>query len=171
MVGIVAQIIGIIAMIFNILSFQCKKNRNLTIVLGIGSLLFSANFILLNAFASAGFNIINIFRSITFINKKTRNNLFFAINILLYFIVALFTYESLWTLVLLFAQFAGTYAIWYKDGGFIRKAQCLCVSPIWLVNNTFVTFTIGGIICETFTIVSALVSFIRFRKSGFDKSQ
>ena len=31
---IFAQVIGIVAMIINILSFQCKKNRNLFIMIG-----------------------------------------------------------------------------------------------------------------------------------------
>lgn len=67
-----AQIIGTLAMIFNIASFQCKKNRHLVFMLGLGSLLF-------------------------------------------------------------------------------------CIS-----------FTIGGIICEIFTIVSVIVSFIRYRKNEFE---
>ena len=166
---ILAQAIGIIAMIFNIGSFQCKKSKHLIAAIGMGSLLFSVNYMLIGAFASAGFNIINILRSVFVINRKTHNNVFFVIVCALCIAVAVSTYENVWTLVLLVAQLVATFAMWYKDGGFIRKAQFFCVSPIWLTNNIFVSFTIGGIICELFTIVSVLVSFIRFGKEELAK--
>ena len=169
MTVIIAQIIGIIAMLFNILSFQCKKKNHLILVLGMGSLLFSVNFLLLGSPSGAGLNLINIFRAATFMNKKTHNNIFFAVCCILYIAVAVFTYESLWTMMLLLSQLVATYAIWYKDGGYVRKAQFFCISPIWLINNAFVTFTIGGIICEAFTIISVLISFVRFGKEGFEK--
>lgn len=70
MTEIAAQLVGIIAMAFNIGSFQCKKNKNLLLALGTGSLLFSVNYVLLGAFASAGFNMMNILRSAFAINKK-----------------------------------------------------------------------------------------------------
>ena len=41
--SLVAQIISIVAMLFNILSFQCRKNRTLALVLGTGSLLFATS--------------------------------------------------------------------------------------------------------------------------------
>lgn len=164
---LVAQGIGILAMLFNIFSFQCKKNKHLVLMLGTGSLLFSLNYILLGSFAGAGFNIGNILRSVAVLNQKTKTNVLFGIICLFYTAVAAFTFESIWTLVLLASQLAATYAIWYKDGAFIRKVQFFFVSPTWLINNLFMTFTIGGIICEVFTIASVIVSFIRYGKDGF----
>lgn len=169
MVVYIAQIIGIIAMMFSVFSFQCKKNRNLILALGIGSFLFSLNFMLLGAYSSAGFNLTNIFRSASYMGKKTHNNVFFVLVCLSYIVIAILTFDHPWTAALLLAQLVSTYSMWYKDGAFIRKAQLFFVSPIWLINNVFITFTIGGIICEAFTIISAIVSFIRFGKNGFEK--
>ena len=167
-IPVIAQIIGIIGMVFNILSFQCKKNKHLVLALGTGSLLFSFNYLLLGAFSSAGFNIINILRSASVLNKKTHNNAVFAGICLLYTAVTVFTYEDFWSIILLASQLAAVYAILYKNGGFIRKIQFFVVSPVWLINNIFMAFTIGGIICEVFTIISVIVSFIRYGKNGFD---
>lgn len=164
---IVAQCIGILAMFFNIFSFQCKKNRHLIMMLGTGSLLFAINYLMLGSLAGAGFNLGNILRSVLVLNSKTKNNGMFALVCVLYTVMTAFTFESVWTLVLLASQIAATYAIWYKDGGVIRKLQFFFVSPVWLINNAFMTFTIGGIICEAFTIVSVIVSFIRYGKDSF----
>lgn len=166
---VIAQCAGVLGMLFNVLSFQCKDNRRLMFALGTGSVLFAVNYMLLGSFASAGFNIVGIFRSVTATNKKTHNNIFFAITGVLFTIVAIATYENLWTVILLSAQLAATYAMWYKDGGFIRRMQFFYVSPIWLINNTFIVFTVGGVVCELFIIVSVIVSFIRFGKDGFDR--
>lgn len=168
MTNLAAQIIGIVAMLFNILSFQCKKNKHLMLMLGAGSVLFSLNYILIGAYAGAGFNLINILRSIFVVNKKTHNNKMFVSVCVLYMLTAAVTFENLWTLILLSSQFVATYVMWYKDGAVIRKLQTFYVSPIWLINNIFVSFTIGGIICEVFVIASALISFVRYGKNGFE---
>lgn len=165
---VIAQAISIIAMAFNILSFQCKRNRNLIMMIGAGSLLFSVSFMMLGDFSSAGFNLVNIFNSTAYLNKKTHNNVFFSMVYVLYILVAIFAYKTPWTIVLLFAQLASAFAQWHRSGAFIRKTHFLFVSPAWLINNIFITFSIGGIICELFMIASVLISFIRFRKSGFD---
>lgn len=165
----IAQIIGILAMGVNILSFQCKRSKNLLLAQGVGSLMFSLNYILLGDVASAGFNIVNIARSAGGVSKKGHNKFFFAVVCMMYTLVAVFTYKSLWSFAVLFAQIAGTYAMWYKDGAFVRRNQFFVISPIWLINNLWVTFTIGGILCEVFTLTSVIISFIRYGKNGFDK--
>ena len=74
-----AQIIGTLAMIFNIASFQCKKNRHLVFMLGLGSLLCCVSFTMLGAIASAGFNIINILRSVCISKKRLHSNAVFFV--------------------------------------------------------------------------------------------
>lgn len=164
---LVAQGIGIVAMLFNILSFQCKKNRHLMLMLGTGSLLFAVNYLLLGSLASAGFNVVSILRSVAVVNKKTTATPLFAVVCGLFVLVTVLTFDSIWTLALLAAMLASTWAMWYKDGAVIRTVQFFFVSPIWLINNIFMTFTVGGIICEVFTIGSVIISFIRYGKDGF----
>lgn len=164
MFTVIAQIFGIIGMIFNIFSFQCKKQVQLITVLGMGSFLFSVNFLMIGAFAGAGFNLLNILRSVCILKKKSQNHVFFGMLCALYIIVAVLTFDTWWTVVLLAAQLAATYSMWYRDGGFIRLTQLFCVSPIWFINNLFVSFSLGGILCEAFTIISVIVSLFRFKK-------
>ncbi len=163
-----AQAIGIIAMIFNISSFQCKKNKTLFIFIGIGSLFFSINFLLLGAYVSAVYNIISIIRSVLALNEKFFTKKSFYFICALYIIGTVFAYDNPWSIVLFVAQIVQTYAMWFKDGSVIRKSQYYFVSPVWIVNNIIV-FSIGGILCELFMMSSAIISYLRFKKTGFEK--
>ena len=76
-----------------------------------------------------------------------------------------FVYDNPWSIVLFVAQIVQTYAMYFMSGSGIRRAQYFFVSPVWIVNNIIV-FSIGGIVCELFMMTSALVSYLRFGKSG-----
>lgn len=163
-IPVLAQVMGIIGMFFNIFCFQCKKKNNLVIAQSIGSSCFVCNYLLIGGYTSAGMNVINIVRSVSIVNKKTHNNIFFLVICLLSLAMAVITYSGIWTIVLMFSQLAMTFAMWYKDNNFIRILQFFFVSPVWLINNVFFSFSIGGIICEIFTMISVMFAFIRFRK-------
>ena len=167
-IRIIAQAIGIVAMVVNILSFQCKKNKNLFIVIGIGSVLFSISFLMLGAYVSAIYNVISIIRSTLALNKKFFTKTNFYVLCALYVIGTIFAYDNPWSIVLFAAQIVQTYVMWFKDGSIIRKAQYYFVSPVWIVNNIIV-FSIGGILCELFMMTSAFISYLRYKKSGFEK--
>lgn len=164
----IAQIIGIVAMFINILSFQCKKNHNLFVMIGIGSLLFSVNFLMLGAYVSAIYNIISIIRSSLALNKRFFTKKYFYLLCILYVVGTVFAYDNPWSVVLFVAQIVQTYTMWFKDGSVIRKSQFWFVSPVWVVNNIIV-FSIGGILCEVFMMSSVIISFLRFKKTGFEK--
>ena len=167
-IDIIAQVIGIVAMVFIIAAFQFKKNKHLILAQGIGGLLFSINYFLVGSLPSAGFNVVSVLSSGLTITQKKHRHFWFGLICFGYLVITVLTYESLWTIILSLAQLAINYAFWYQDGKVIRKIRIFFTSPVWLINNIFVAFTIGGIICEIFSIVSAIVSFIRYRKSGFE---
>lgn len=168
-VKMAGQVISIIAMILNISSFQCKRNRNLFIVMGFGSLLFSVSFMMIKAYPSAVYNIINLIATCLVVKKSFQTKKYFILISILYIIGAIFTYDSLWSFVPMLAQILATYGMWFGDGAFIRKLRLFIVSPVWLINNTVFAFNIGGIICEAFMMVSTIVSFVRYRKTGFER--
>lgn len=165
---ITAQIISIVAMVINILSFQCKKNRNLFIMIGIGSFLFSVSFLMLGSVVSAIYNIISIIRSSLALNKKFFNKNNFYLLCVLYVLGTIYAYDNPWSIVLFAAQIVQTYTMWFKDGSIIRKSQYYFVSPVWVINNIIV-FSIGGILCELFMMTSAFISYLRYKKTGFEK--
>ena len=78
--------------------------------------------------------------------------------------------EKWWIALILFAaQGGGTVAMWTHNGKTMRIAQLCLVSPMWIVNNIYY-FSIGGILCEVFNMVSVIISFVRFGKTGYDNT-
>ena len=163
------QIISLIAMVAIILSFQCKSNRKLVSVIGVGALLFAISYFFLGQPSAAVFNIIGVICSIVCLKDKLKNKFIFGIIVILYAVATWFTFNGWWSFVLMMAQIAGSYSIMFRSGTFIRNMRFFFVSPVWLINNTVMCFTVGGIICEIITMTSVIVSFIRYRKTGFEE--
>lgn len=167
--GMWGQIIGLVAMVAIILSFQCKSNKKLVAVIGTGAILFAVSYFLLGQPSAAMFNIITAISSVAGLKENMKNKFVFGIIVVLYAVVTWFTYDGWWSLVLMVTQIVCSYSFMFKSGAFIRNARFFFISPVWLVNNTVVCFTVGGIVCEVITMASVVVSFIRYRKTGFEE--
>lgn len=166
---ILTQIIGIIAMVFGVLSFQSKKNTNFFIMQGIANCLFFAHFLMLGQPAGAFMNLLGLFRSVCLNVKKLKNTVTEVLFIACFIAVAVIFYENLLTILILIAQLVGTVVFWLDNGKVIRICQLTISSPAWLTHN-IINFSIGGIITEIFNIVSTVISLVRFRKSGFESN-
>ena len=172
----IPQILGILGMLAAMISYQCKKNKQYFIFQGLSGAFFSAQFILIGAWAGLIFNAYNIVRAIAYQSKKARS---VVCVISLEFLVILaaacsiFVFRETWWLVMftLVAQVSSTFAMWTRDGKKIRISQLAVVSPLWLLYDLLIpTPSIGGILCEVFNMASVIISFIRFKKTGFDKT-
>ncbi len=170
------QALGIFGMLSAMLSYQCKTNRNYFIFQGLCGFFFLIQFALTGAWAGVLFNVFNIVRAILYQNQKNRSIwlvIGMEIGVLALGLVSLFVLKEAWWLVMLtfIAQAAGTFSMWTKNGKTIRIFQLSLVSPGWLLYDALIpTPSIGGVFCEIFNITSVIVSFIRFRKTGFDKT-
>ena len=170
MVNIIAQAFGIIGLIIIVYSFQCKKNKNFFLMQGTGSFMFFLNFLLIGAYAGALFNLTNLVRGLLF--AKDSKKLWKLIIIIgLYTLCYIFSLQFTWgdgfmifistlpyvTLVIM------SVLMWLGNGKHIRIFQLTLMSPSWIIHNIF-NFTLGGIICESFNMISVIVYFIRNRK-------
>lgn len=162
------QIISVFAMTAIILSFQCKSNKMLTVVTGIGSLLFAFSYLLLGQPSTTFYNIITVIGSVTCLKESLKNKFVFGCITFLYILASVIAFDSWWTVVLMTAQVATMYSIIFRSGTYIRNMRFFFVSPVWIINNTLVCFSVGGLVCEMITMVSIIVSFIRYRKTGFE---
>ena len=61
-----------------------------------------------------------------------------------------------------------TVLMWRGNGKHIRYGQFFVSSPSWIIHNIF-NFSLGGILCEVFMMLSVVISFIRYGKDGFEK--
>ena len=169
------QLIGYIGTACALISYQCKKNRNYFLFqMGCG-IAFTVQFALLSSWAGMLLNIFSILRGIIFaLGDKCKKPAYLWLMELCFaascIAAPLFFGEKWWIAALLFiAQGGGTLAMWSRNGKTIRIAQLFVISPLWIVNNVYYA-SIGGVVCEVFNMLSVIVSFIRFRKTGYDKT-
>ena len=173
MLEILAQIIGIIAMIFNILSYQGKKQSTIIAMQLIGGALFACNYLMLGALVGGLLNIIGVIRAIVFLNKEKlkADNILWLIGFIASYIAVyvlnftLFGKElTLYNLFIEILPVIGMTAlnIGYrlKDASGVRKCA-LVSSPSWLIYNV-ASFAIGAIICEIITLVSIFIGMLRY---------
>lgn len=170
-----AQLLGYVGMACALLSYQCKKNRNYFFMQTGCAIAFTLQYLLLGAWSAMLLNVVAIARGIFFSldEKYRKRSLFLSIEVafILFAVLSVLIFHEVWwiALAVLIAQAGGTVAMWTRNGKTIRITQLAVVSPLWLLNN-FYYFSIGGILCESFNILSVIISFIRFHKTGYDKS-
>ena len=166
---IIAQIISIAAMVVSIIALQFKTNRSLFICRGASGLLFAISYFMLGFYTAGAINLLNLLRSVMAVNKKTQGKAFMVLMILIYLGATVLTFGGYLSIMILLANSVETVFMWRRNGGHIRICQISFVSPIWLYHN-IVQFSLGGVLAEIFVIASALISFFRFKKTGFDKT-
>ena len=171
---IIAQAFGIVGMALNAVSYQAKSQRAIILFQFFGGALFMINMFLLHAYMGALLNAIGVVRAAVYANKeKIRNirlcaGLFIGAFLLSY--VAVFTLfgkeltaiNALVELLPLLAMTAMTVAFSLPSAQTVR-GFALFSSPCWLIYNC-VNLSVGGILCESFSIVSAVTAMIWNRK-------
>ena len=163
-VWLIAQAIGIIGMVINIFSMQCRKTSGVIIMLLIGSSFFGINYLLLGSYAGAVLNVFSVFRSLYLLSdkRKAKGDQLVVLSAVLLICGGVGIYFDGWIgLIPLLAQAAGTVGMWLRNGAKLRVLQLTLCSPLWLLNNVIVG-SIGGIICEVFVISSVLISIARY---------
>lgn len=168
----IAQIVGLFAMAFNILSYQ-QKTRSGAIAFQLGgALLFSVNFFLLGAIVGSMLNVVAAVRAVVFLNKEKLKAdrlpwlLGFTAVYLLSYILTFTVFGKEATIGNLIVEFlpvigmtATTISFRLSDAKAIRRYG-LISSPSWLIYN-IANFSIGAICCEVLSLFSILIGMVR----------
>ena len=178
---IIAQILSVLSCTGIIFSFQLKNNRHLFLVQTIEAAGFGISYLLLGAYDGFLINMVAFTNTFVLLNKKIKKKPILIALCASFLIISTFsalTYSGDWHLLKILetvfsyliavAQIIYTITTWQDHGGKIRKMRLFFVTPAWLGYNIIV-FSIGGIICEAFNIISIVISFIRYGKEGFTK--
>ncbi len=169
---IAAQIIGIVAMAFNILAYQFKKRESVIVCHLFGSTLFAISFFMLGAFTGGILNAVDTVRGVIFYDKKKLNADhpawiagFIVIYVLSY--IATFTVFSkdftLFNALIEILPVVGLTAMtlgYSKDNSRSIRLMGLISSPSWLIYNV-ATVAIGAIICEVLSLISIVLGIVR----------
>ncbi len=174
---LVAQIIGILGMTSNIISYQFKRRVGVLICLLMGGVLFAINMFMLGAIIGGILNILSVIRSPAYMNldkRPSQKNILNALFIVLFIVSYIFTFTlfgkeaTLPNLVLELLPVIGSIALTVSfsmnTSRAIRIAGFIS-SPCWLIYNCFV-FSIGGILCEVISLISIITAVIRLDRQG-----
>ena len=174
-IEIIAQIIGVIAMLFNIISYQGKKQKTVIALQLCGATFFSVNFLLLGAPVGGILNILAAIRALVFYFRDK-----FKADRISWFIAFIASYISVYILnftvfgkeptafnliievLPVIGMLALNIGFRFKDSAKIRSFG-LISSPAWLIYN-IVAGSWGAIICETFTLISIFIGMLRHDK-------
>ena len=175
---VIAQIFGALGMAMNAASYQAKRQKTVITVQLFGGLFFAVNMFMLGAVMGGLLNTLAVLRALVyshkerFCNLRLWNGVFFALFFLSYVAVfALFgkpltVPNLLIELLPLIGMVATTISFSRTEAASIRRLA-LISSPSWLVYNC-INFSIGGILCEAFSLVSVVIAMFRldFKRCG-----
>lgn len=159
---ILAQIVGIIAGALCILSFQQNKHKNIIALQLSGGIAFTIHFILLGAYTGAAMNLIDILRSIVFINrgKKWADHIWWVFVFSgLCVLSCILTWIGPLSLLPMGAMILTTISFYLQSPKLVRRVA-LPASPLWIIYN-IATKSLGGIITEAFNICSIIIAMFR----------
>lgn len=172
---IIAQILGILAMLFNILSYQGKRQKTVIGMQLFGAGLFAANYLLLGATVGGVLNILGTIRAVVFLfkDKLKTDRLPWLIAFILSFITVyilnftvfgkeITAFNLIVEVLPVIGMVALTVGYRLKNAADVRKCG-LISSPAWLIYN-IVVGSWGAIICEVFTLISISVGIFRHDK-------
>ena len=172
----IAQGVGLLAMAFNIFSYQQKTRERAIAFQLCGGGLFAVNFLLLGAYVGAILNVIAVIRAVVFLRREkfNANHPAWLVGFLLSFLGSyLLTFTVLGkemtpaNLVVEFLPVIGmtatTLSFRLTDAKAIRRYG-LISSPSWLVYNIF-CFSLGAIICEVLSLGSILIGMRRLDRN------
>lgn len=169
---LIAQIIGVFAMVFNIWSYQQKSQKHIIALQLVGSSLFTVHFFMLNAYMGALLSGVGIVRAIVFLQKdklKTDHVLWLVAFMVIYVLSYVLTFSLLgkeltaWNALIeilpVIGMTATTLAFRCKTAKNTRLLG-LISAPSWLIYN-IVSLSIGAIFCAVFSLISIIIGFFR----------
>lgn len=171
MFDILAQGVGILAMLAALLSFQCRSNRRLFLMQMLASVLFSVHFGLLGATTGLLQNSIGFVRCLLCYKSDrawARHPLILWGLLLASAVCGAIGYNGPVSLLPPIAMIVSTVAMWSRNGRAIRLTQLCAASPLWLIYN-FSVVSISGVIVECCNLLSVVVSLCRFGWRGEGK--
>lgn len=172
MVEIIGQAIGIVAMAFNILSYQCKSAKGVIAMHIFGGGLFAVSFFMLGSYTGGMLNVIAAVESLLFYYKektKVDRLLFlpiFALVFIATYFITLFGFMDSPRPIDYVIEILPVIGMMFVTLAF-RKSEASKVrllgigsSSTWLAYN-IINFAIGAIICEILSLGSIVIGILR----------
>jgi len=172
MYEIVAQAVGIVAMFFNIFSYQQKKASTVIAFQLFGSLFFGISYFMLGAYIGAVLNVVGVSRALLFLKRDKFHTdklpwfIFFCSLYLASYVLNFTVFgkqPTFGNLVIeclpVIGMVSTNLAYRYNSAKIIRRFG-LVSGCAWLIFN-IASVAIGAILCEAFSISSIFIAMVR----------
>ncbi len=161
---IVAQILGLLAIISYAISPHAKTKRRVLVFHLISSILYALQYFLLNAFSAVITNTVGAVKCYIFYlyekkEKEIPKSLFW-IFMLIILALGIFTYNNIYSLIPILASVLSLYSVW-QDNLKVLRIIIIISSSSWIFYNLIVGAYIG-VIGNIFQLVSAIIAIVRF---------
>ena len=172
MLEIIGQALSILAMILYVISYQFKKPALFYLFSLGGATAFCVSYLLLGKTGGCICNVVSMLKALYLwlfptVKRKQHFISFIILYIAVTVITIYFKWDSMLALLTLAASIAHTYMFFQENQKVLRYIQIFVVSPMWIVYNSLgKEVSIGGILCETFVVISSIVYLIRHRKDS-----
>ncbi len=170
---ITAQVFGVLALLFSVLSFQCRTYKKIMISQLLCASFFVIHFGMLfslghrNAISGCAANAVCVVRNTVYWIMSSREEKHPKIKVVLFTIataaVCLIFYQSPVTLLCTAGMILNTLAFSEEEPQKVRKL-ILCSSPFICIYN-FLCASIGGFVNELISMASVIIGLIRFSKT------
>ncbi len=160
--SVATQIVGFIALVFAMVSYQMKTQKKIVLIQIISCTLFAVHFLMLNAYTGALMNLIAAVRSVVFVNKdkKWGRSSWWIVFFSIVCVVAVgFTWEGALSLMPM-AGMVLTSVAWGIENASLVRLISLPSSPLWIVYNIICGST-AGVLTEMFVMISIITAIIR----------
>lgn len=170
--ALAAQIISLVAMAFNCISYQQKNQRGILILQLFGSGLFGLSYFMLGALAGGLLNAVAVIRAIVFLrgdkwhaDRPFWQWIFGTAYVASYVLIfTLFGTEPTairmgMELLPVAAMILSTVSFRFGRGKVTRLFGLVC-SPLWLAYNVY-SASVGAILCESLNLISISVGIYR----------
>jgi len=166
------QIIGLIGLLMNVISFQANTNKRIVRMQIFGCLFWIVHFMLLGqhsagAYTGAALNAAGLLRNCVFAlrpRKWAAHPAWLYIFCVGYILCGIFTWSGPVSLLPTAAMLLGTVGLYVLNPKITRRFG-MVASCGWLIYNVL-TRSFAGIVCEIFTQTSIVVAMVKFdRKS------
>lgn len=158
---IIAQIIGIIALMILMLSFQRNEKKVLLKYQIISSFLYAIQYAFLGAYTGTLMNLTCMARNIIF-NKYNDNVpvLWLIIIVIVMFIFSLLTYTGIISLLPMFAVILYSISVWYGNLKLIRCTEIISCTLFIIYNIRVLAIT--GLIATIIELIAAMIAIYKF---------
>ncbi len=159
---IIAQILGIEALLLLVISYRKKETNEILIVQAISSLCYVVHYFLLGAFSGLFTCFIDFIRDMLYF-KTDKDKLLFFISIPFYILVGIFSYNRIIDILPIIACIIDGYIL-TKNRKTIIIGSIICWT-LWLTYD-FVYMSYSGVLTSLIIIVSNLSILIFKKKSS-----